>query len=600
MATAIRASPAPCVWEGGRPEDVGVGDTGRTLPKQATNFRRGWVHGPATKPCPTTRCTPAVAGNGVQHTVGTGVQRIYPEVRREPREFGHPPRPILGSIADLDRILEHCDYDTGKYIRDCHEYLRLGAGLDNAARLRREHVEDLRYIYVPDAGTQSVSRSQIIPHANSNFTIKDSNDWQLTLSTPNHHVRDISSPCHEDDPRIFHMFWAGEFTDKPYMAILAFLFTQNHGLHLDSAPLESDNCRPQLWLWLSHVSTDATSNPAAQDDLIAELRQNPWASPFLHPRFRGLVQFRLWNTTEQLDSIPELKDDWRALGHDLLRSEGKSPPKGKGETTGIPISLDGTAKVTHQSYNKVPVVLSDLARFVLCHRFGGVYLDVDMLFLRDWEELWGWSGSFSYRWSHEHRYNTAVLRLRRGSALGTFLIRTALVNGLDFHPTTVTRYLKDAHMTELLYRIPDALFDPGWQTCDYIKGWFGTTYLQRDRPPQPYFTDFDQFFNTPDVMSGMPSVIGFDGFFRGAFLYHYHNEWWKPFDRARYWPDLGPRFAEAERMGRAAIANQSAAFVSGLLPRDKRDLDWATVMKRTFEAYMRGERPNMYGEWIRW
>ena len=37
---------------------------------------------------------------------------------------------------------------------------------------------------------------------------------------------------------------------------------------------------------------------------------------------------------------------------------------------------------------------------------------------------------------------------------------------------------------------------------------------------------FDQFFNTPDVMSGMPSVIGFDGFFRGAFLYHYHNEWY--------------------------------------------------------------------------
>lgn len=33
------------------------------------------------------------------------------------------------------------------------------------------------------------------------------------------------------------------------------------------------------------------------------------------------------------------------------------------------------------------------------------------------------------------------------------------------------------------------------------------------------------FFNTPVEMSGGPSVIGFDGFFRGAFLYHYHNEW---------------------------------------------------------------------------
>ena len=33
---------------------------------------------------------------------------------------------------------------------------------------------------------------------------------------------------------------------------------------------------------------------------------------------------------------------------------------------------------------------------------------------------------------------------------------------------------------------------------------------------------------------------------------------------------------------------------------DKRDLGWATVMKRTFEAYIRGEQPNMYGEWIIW
>lgn len=33
---------------------------------------------------------------------------------------------------------------------------------------------------------------------------------------------------------------------------------------------------------------------------------------------------------------------------------------------------------------------------------------------------------------------------------------------------------------------------------------------------------------------------------------------------------------------------------------DKRDLDWSTVLKRTFEAYVRGERPNMYGEWLVW
>lgn len=33
---------------------------------------------------------------------------------------------------------------------------------------------------------------------------------------------------------------------------------------------------------------------------------------------------------------------------------------------------------------------------------------------------------------------------------------------------------------------------------------------------------------------------------------------------------------------------------------DVRDLSWSTVLKRTFEGYLRGERPNMYGEWLDW
>ena len=450
----------------------------------------------------------------MQHTVGVGAQRIYPDVRNRPPNFGHPPRPIPGSIADLDRILKHCDYDAGKvcvahryfvvetclicalkYIRDCHEFLRLGAGLDDAARLRREPLDDLRYIYVLDGeGDHVHARSQpTAPHANTTLKVRTTDNWEreLTLPPPKHYNADNrgGSACREDDPRIFHMFWSGPFTDKPYMAMMAFLFTQNLGLNLDDPASEPNICRPQLWLWTSNRPADAMPGPNAHEEMLEELRANPWASPFLHPRFKDVIQFRLWNTTEQLDSIPELKDDWRSLGKDFLRSEGKTKQPNADKKLGSSIALDGSAKETHESYNKVPVVLSDLVRFVLCHRFGGVYLDVDMLFLRDWEELWGWSGSFSYRWSHEDRYNTAVLRLRRGSALGTFLIRTALAHGLDFHPTTISHYLKNSHMSHLLYRIPDALFDPGWQTCDYIKHWFSTEYLQRDRPPQPFFTE---------------------------------------------------------------------------------------------------------------
>lgn len=131
-------------------------------------------------------------------------------------------------------------------------------------------------------------------------------------------------------------------------------------------------------------------------------------------------------------------------------------------------------------------------------------------------------------------------------------------------------------------------------------------------------------------------MLGFDGFFRGAYSYHYHNGYWIPFDPARNFPDLGSRFKDGERKARAkirheaALASQmneaSAAKGHATRPahadmhvrpltddelqaledeeddvlRDSRDLGWSAVLKRTFEAYIRGERPNMYGEWLEW
>lgn len=82
---------------------------------------------------------------------------------------------------------------------------------------------------------------------------------------------------------------------------------------------------------------------------------------------------------------------------------------------------------------------------------------------------------------------------------------------------------------------------------------------------------------------------------------HAFDTRWRPFDPARHWPDLGPRFAEGERAARAA-ANPDADPDDCVddIDDDKVDLDWATVLKRTFESYVRGERPNMYGEWLHW
>ncbi|KAK1232320.1 hypothetical protein PQX77_004571 [Marasmius sp. AFHP31] len=561
-------------------------------------------------------------------TIGVGPKRVYLDMKSSAGNIPYPPRPMPGSVADLDIIMQHCDFATGKYVRDCLEVLRVGAGLDSGKRVRRVVPDDWKYVFVEDS--ESLRHHARTPSPPPQPPIKrqaEANSYREMLRSEHesendpdafaksrragwepspiqlpmvqqpfahHHQQSASKSgsdvyCDPEQPRLFHMFWTGAFTDKPYLAILSFLYTQNLGLHLSPSDATglSRICAPKLMLWINPGFVFTMLNPHAEEDTFKSLRTNQWSAPFLHSRFKDIIEFKFWNTTEQLESVEELKHDW-SKAKTIFNSGGYTipmptwaknwPPQSSvadkveqkgGEPTGSAAEPEGEMET-----DKISVVLSDMARFIVCHTYGGVYLDADTLFLRDWEELWGWRGAFAYRWSFHENYNTAVLRLNKGSALGTFLLRTALKNDFDFHPMTITDYLKDAKMEELLFRLPDAMFDSAWLN---MEGY------QRERPPMPYFSKFEEFFETPAVDSATPQIVGFDGFFKGAFSYHFHNSWSRLSDSTRNFPDLGPHLSNGTAISTAE---------------DKRDLDWSAVLKRTFEAYLRGERPNMYGEWI--
>ncbi|KAF5339043.1 hypothetical protein D9758_014111 [Tetrapyrgos nigripes] len=549
------------------------------------------------------RPPPNVLTSSDTDTLGVGPKRVYLDIQSAAPDVAYPPRPVPGSVADMDVIMDHCNFSTGKYVRDCLEVLRLGGGLDNGQRTRRGNMDHWKYIYMELANETSSNQNNDDDIASLPIPIpvhrptpnslegpdaglqrKRGAEWEVPLNLPPtlEHIPSsaLPSPCDPENPRIFQMFWTGPFTDKPYLALLSFLFTQNTGIHLREWPQDAKVCRPQFWLWINPGPAASVPNPNALTDMFQQLKESPWASPFLHPRFKDVIKFKLWNTTEQLDGIPEIKDEWRALQESLFNSGGHiiSVKKEDEESTTLASEEEsvnatdsgaGTAtkkadeddivnrlgSKSSSSYDRLSVILSDMARFVLCHRFGGIYLDADTIFLRDWEELWGWKGAFAYRWSRLEKYNTAVLRMNKESALGTFLFRTALKNGLDFHPMTVSRYMADAHLEGLLLRLPDALFDSAW---------LNTEYYQRDRPPQPYFTEFGEFFDTPAMSSAGPQALGFNGFFRGAYSYHFHNFWWKPFDASRNFPDLGMRFIAGEKMARAALKGQNLPLSSAL------------------------------------
>lgn len=582
-------------------------------------------------------------------TIGTGPTRVYFAPQAPPRNLAYPPRPEPGSMADLDKITQYCDFDTKQYVRDCLEVMKVGGGLDNGNRLRRGKTDQWHYIFREDPATAVMPKhigkdAQVTwtadPKASSpglrhlpqeSIDYKDRHITQARVLTPS--ATSAVDMCDPERPRIFHMYWSGPFTDKPYLILMSYLFTQPLDFHIPSSGSRPTNttspCRPQFWVWVNPGVQGSVPNPDAKRDLFNVLAANPWSAPFLHKRFHDVVKFKMWNTTERLDFHPELSD-WRT--HDvlgklaideetaaqLLKSKGLLNKIAEGEDGaegGDQSPMDAAAQaamVQLKAADSAQVVMSDLARFLVTHTYGGIYLDVDHVLLRDWEELWNWRGAFAMRWSLHPWYNTAVMKMQENSAIGSFLLRTAIKNDdrQPFHPEAITHYMRDAKLEPLIFRIPDALFDPNFLNMEKE---------QRDRPPFPAYSwdsGFGEFFQTP-ARTGYDAQAGFSAFFRGAYAYHWHNNWEKPVDSGRNFPDLGERFEEIAKIAR----KQHVASVMSKMPassrlvdpesiekelsedsvaNDDRDLSWSAVLKRTFEAYIRGEQPNMYGEWFEW
>ena len=47
-------------------------------------------------------------------TRGIGSKRVYLDIQARPPNVAYPPRPVPGSVADLDVVMEHCDFSQNK------------------------------------------------------------------------------------------------------------------------------------------------------------------------------------------------------------------------------------------------------------------------------------------------------------------------------------------------------------------------------------------------------------------------------------------------------------------------------------------------------
>ena len=50
----------------------------------------------------------------VTESLGMGGKRTYLDIQSQPPNVAYPPRPVPGSVADMDHIMAHCDFGQAK------------------------------------------------------------------------------------------------------------------------------------------------------------------------------------------------------------------------------------------------------------------------------------------------------------------------------------------------------------------------------------------------------------------------------------------------------------------------------------------------------
>ncbi len=163
-----------------------------------------------------------------------------------------------------------------------------------------------------------------------------------------------------------------------------------------------------------------------------------------------------------------------------------------------------------------PRVRSDAFRLIALYRHGGLYVDIDTLFLRDFQDLiaspFGES-PFVYRWSAQCDYfSNAIIYIPAGHPLaGQLMLHCVRVGSC--HSRLAFRHAD--HADKDLLELPCPLFDPLWPHFD-----------GRDRYAGAPFGKFRDFFRAFGLFYRRNRAIrGLEVFFPGAFAYQWHGCW---------------------------------------------------------------------------
>ncbi len=417
------------------------------------------------------------------------------------------PRPNVDTVADIPLIVKRCnEVPNGLGVDDVIECLSFLA-----------HEQD-QYLILPEAG-QGNRASEQNPQISANSMEESADDLPSQFVEPSlAQAASTTTIGTCPGPIIpFHVYWTGPASWRFELFVKAYLYTQN-------LPCS------RLWLWLdSDVDANAVDNMLCEDPIFQRFR------PLIS---RGDIVLKAWHFPLRIPLPMDATENTTTTIH----------PHPAGDNIDINVAdsiiQDSTGKwlvLDPTSTTFSPVQVSDAVRFIVLHLHGGVYLDMDVLLLRDMRPLLlpnptTGQVAFAEQWVERcpaSDYNTAVISIPARSTLSTYLLRGGVRMGRNFHPKVIGRMLWRDGRNDELKMLHNAVFDP-LVTNLRRKGTGSCTVPCHKNFKSAFMRNVDEAEDEWKAYEGEAGMVvektwpppnrSLQHFFRGAWAYHIHNQ----------------------------------------------------------------------------
>lgn len=317
---------------------------------------------------------------------------------------------------------------------------------------------------------------------------------------------------------LYHVWWSGPPSWRTELFIKSYFYTQRLACS-------------RLWIWIN-----VDHHPGALTNWV----KHPSFAKFLPLIETGEITLKEWRLPSRVPISPIIDP------LDVARYYAQpGQPNSLGEVfVADSIIRDASGQEYIQFYEPgdqtqltfYTVASSDAARLIILHLHGGVYLDIDMLLLRDMRPLLLPGRAFSERWgahADPTLYNNALVALPANSSISSYLLTGGTRMGLMYHFMILGRMMVSEGRNEVdsehgLLKLESAFFDPPWPAMD------GTSTGKCLVPCLRSWSDVFKARISDDEWSAYDGEMApvsehgnnrtTENFFRGAWAYHMHNQ----------------------------------------------------------------------------